>query len=63
MDKTQKAINDTCMELTNEVGKHFEMMKEHEYLDRVDEREQFMMKMMPTVFKKRLLKKLEEKNK
>ncbi len=63
MNSIQKAINDTCTELTNQVGKYFEIMEEHECLDRIDIREQFIMKMMPTVFKKRLLKKLEEKNK
>ncbi len=60
MDKIQKTIDLVCMELTNEVGKYFEMMEEHECLDRIDLREQIIMKMMPTVFKKRLLKEISQ---
>ena len=58
--KIRNAIDLISTELTNQVGKYFEMMEEHECLDRIDQREQFIMKMMPTVFKKRLIKKLEE---
>ena len=59
--KTKDVIALVSMELTNEVGKYFEMMKECECLDRIDIREQTIMKMLPTVFKNRLLKKLEVK--
>ena len=58
MDKIEKAINLVAMELINDVGKYFEMIKEYECLDRIDIREQTIMRMLPTVFKNRLFKKL-----
>lgn len=59
MNKTiEEAIDMVYLELTNEVGKYFEMLEEHEVLDRIDQREQVIMKTLPLVFKKRLLKKL-----
>ena len=59
MDKQiAEAIDMTYVELTNEIGKYFEMLNEHEVLDRIDKREQMIMKSLPLVFKRRLIKKL-----
>ena len=56
--ETKKAINETCIELMNEIGKYFELLEEHKILERVDVREQSIMRTIPLVFKNRLLKKL-----
>ncbi len=58
--KIEKAIDDVCQTMIKEVENHFKMLEEHECLNRIDGREQFIMKMMPIVFKKKLLKKLKE---
>ncbi len=60
MEITIKQVEDICKDLTKEVFNYFKMMEEHECLDRIDIREQFIMKMMPTVFKKRIFAKLKE---
>ena len=57
----KKAIEKVCEGQRRSVLEYFKVMKEHNCLDRIDEREQFIMKMMPIVFKNRLLKLLEEK--
>ncbi len=59
--KIRNAIDLVYTEMTVQVGKYFEMLDEHKCLDRIDQREQFIMKMMPSVFKTRLLKELEGK--
>lgn len=51
-----KDIEDVCNEQIKQVKTYFKMLEEHECLDRLDEREQFIMTMMPVVFKNKLFK-------
>ncbi len=57
--KLEKAIENVCQKMIKEVDVYFKLLEEHECLNRIDQREQFIMKMMPTVFKKKLIKELE----
>ena len=59
MDKDlRKVIDEVCKEQHEEVLQHFELLKKHNCLDRIDEREQFIMKIMPLSFRMKLLRKL-----
>ncbi len=53
-----ETIEKVCAIMNKEVEAYFKLLEEHECLDRIDKREQFIMKMMPIVFKKKLFKEL-----
>ncbi len=61
MEITIAQIEKVCKDMTEQVEVYFKMLEEHECLDRIDKREQFVMKMMPTVFKNRIYKLIQKK--
>ena len=62
-NKIIKGIEEVCNEQIEQIQVYFKMLEEHECLNRINQREQFVMKMMPIVFKNKLIKKLKGEGK
>lgn len=54
----RKAIDEVCKAQLRQVEEYFRLLKENKCLKRIDKREQFIMKMMPLVFRTKLFKRL-----